>query len=165
MEVQRSRNPYPLLLYYGSVLQRSLQFCRDQRTRQHTDHQRTRRYDTHYPLRTNVSAIKRTRVYYRSAYLVLRISVPTDITDQRSRILQISVPGIADQRTHRYYGSAIAYITDQRTCYCGSAYPQILRISVPVDFTDQRTRRYSGSAYPSILRISVPVDITDQRTR
>jgi hypothetical protein len=62
-------------------------------------------------------------------------------------------------------------ITDHRTRrYHGSAYPSISRIlwiSVSVNITYQRTRhqRYYGSSYPSILRISVPVDNTDQRTR
>jgi hypothetical protein len=69
----------------------------------------------------------------------------TSIRD--SPIVRISVPvDISDQRTRRQ---------------CGS----IVQIIVPVDIMDQRTRRYYGSAYPSILRISVSVDITDQRTR
>jgi hypothetical protein len=41
----------------------------------------------------------------------------------------------------------------------------MLRISVSVDITDQRTQRNYGSAYPAMLRISVPNDVTDQRTQ
>jgi hypothetical protein len=36
---------------------------------------------------------------------------------------------------------------------------------IPFRVLDQRTHRYYRSAYPSIVRISVPVDITGQRTR
>jgi hypothetical protein len=67
-----------------------------------------------------------------------RISVPASFSDQRTRITDFS-----DQCAHIF-----------------------LRIIVPVIFSDQCTRVIaSGSVYPSVLRISVPVGITDQRTR
>jgi hypothetical protein len=82
-------------------------------------------------------------------------------------------------------------IKGRLTRVCCTSYPSMLRISVPVDFTDhrtyivpvdftdqrsaylisavdiadQRTRRYCRSAYPSKLQISVlSVDIADHRT-
>jgi hypothetical protein len=62
-----------------------------------------------------------------------------------------------------------AIFSDQRTRitdFSDQCAHIFLRIIVPVIFSDQCTRVIaSGSVYPSVLRISVPVGITDQRTR